>query len=132
MSERQAKKILVVDDDEHSLMVMDSLLKGEGYATTATWSTGEALRLLRSRPFDLVLFADNPPNKDSEEFLEKVQRMAIQPQVVIIQRIPSADAQHRFMGKGASGVLTKWMTAPEISRSVREQLKSNALQAACA
>lgn len=48
-------RILVVDDDETTLMLVGRLLGREGYAVLTSSSAATALALLRAEPFDVLL-----------------------------------------------------------------------------
>lgn len=119
MPETQTKSILIVDDDEHVLMALEALFESEGYVTTTAWSGHEALDLLRSRSFDLVLVDDYLPDLNSADILGQIQSMEIQPLVIIMQAKPTPGALRRFVALGACDVVGKWMPRHEISQAVR-------------
>jgi len=48
-------RVLIVDDDESVLLALEWLLETEGYETTTAWSGEEAVQLLVTRSFDVVL-----------------------------------------------------------------------------
>ena len=125
------KSILIVDDDELVLMTLEALLESQGYDTTTVWSGCEALELVRSKPFDLVLLDDYLPDLDSEEILRQIQHMAIQPLVIVMQAKPMFDAKRRLASLGAADVVGKWMPRREISQAVRNCLAPAVLQSLC-
>ena len=49
------KKILVADCHEDVLIILERLLEDAGFDTTTVWTAKEALTLLDSHAFDLVL-----------------------------------------------------------------------------
>jgi DNA-binding NtrC family response regulator len=51
----QSKRVLVVDNNDEESQVLASILDGAGYRPTTTWSGLEALELLESQEFDIVL-----------------------------------------------------------------------------
>lgn len=108
MAKEQRKSILVVDDDEHALIVLEALLENTGYDTTTAWSEQSALELLRSRKFDLVLLDDFLPDC-REGFLTQMERLGIRTPVVVMQSTqPTLHATVRFASLGASDVVSKW------------------------
>jgi two-component system, OmpR family, response regulator len=123
------KHILVVDDDEQFLMALAAILDDKGYATTTTWSGYEALKLLRTRPFDLVMLGDNMPDLGLKDVLRKMRIMSLEPLVMVMQDGPLVDAGGRLLSDGVNGVIAKTAGGAEISRAVRERLESNALAA---
>ena len=117
------KTILIADDDELVLMTLEALLESQGYDTTTAWSGREALKLMRSRSFDLVLLDDYLPDLDSEEILRQIQQhMAIKPLVIVMQTRPTLDARTRYASLGAADVMGKWTARREISQAVRNCL----------
>lgn len=57
-------RILVVDDNENNRYLMKTLLKGTGYAATLAVNGVEALKKLRSSPFDMIIADILMPNMD--------------------------------------------------------------------
>ena len=51
-------RVLIVDNNEDVLNTLDKLLTEEGFDTRTTWSGHEALALIRSQPFDVLLVDD--------------------------------------------------------------------------
>ncbi len=48
-------RVLIVDDDESVLLALEWLLENEGYETTTAWSGAQAVQLLGTCSFDVVL-----------------------------------------------------------------------------
>ena len=100
VSER--KRILVIDDDEQVLIALESLLENEGYGATTAWSGQEALRLLRSATFDLILLDDYLTDVTTEEILRQLRVMPVCPPVLLMQTPGlSDDAAARYARLGA-------------------------------
>ncbi len=121
------KRILIVDDDKHALIALAALLEIEGFDTTPVWSGQDALEHLRSEHFDLVLLDDCLPDLNSSELLWEVQKMEVQPWVIVMQAKPLTGAITRFTSLGACGLVGKWMPRCEITQVVRTCLTSTAL-----
>ena len=51
-------RILIVDNNEDCINALDKLLRGEGCETRSTWSGYEALALMQSQLFDVLLVDD--------------------------------------------------------------------------
>jgi CheY-like chemotaxis protein len=86
--ERKAN-VLIVDNDDRVLWKFQQLLENTGFNTTATWSGHEALGLLRSGVFDVLLVDDYLPDLHSHDFLEQVNRLPIQPSIVVMHSAPA-------------------------------------------
>jgi DNA-binding NtrC family response regulator len=63
-------RILVVDDEEALRMVLSSELEGEGYKVKSAADGREAISILTSNEFDLVLLDIKMPNVDGFEVLK--------------------------------------------------------------
>ncbi len=123
VSGQDRKRILIVDDDEHVLIVLQAMLENEGYDTTTAWGGLEALSLLRSRPFDLVLLDEYLPDLEASAILAHIQHMAIRPLAMVMQAEQSPGALNRFASLGACDVIDKWMARRDISETVRNCLR---------
>jgi CheY-like chemotaxis protein len=102
------KRVLVVDDDEHMLIALEALLETEGYETTTAWSGREALRLLRSRAFDLIVLDDYLADVPSEEILRQLQKVAVKTPVLLAQTARlTDDMASRYARLGARHFISK-------------------------
>lgn len=131
VSTQGKKSILIVDDDEHVLMALEALLESRGYDTTTARIGQQALELLLSGEFDLVLLDEQLPDLDSEEFLKQIQGMEIQPEVIVMQAKSDFDAMSRFSALGAGDVVGKWMPRREIVQAVDNCLAPTVLHCLC-
>ena len=78
------KSILVVDDDRTSRHLTESLLKRDGWKVTGAKDGIEALKLLRTRKFTLMLLDVWMPRMSGLELLEKIRTRADRPRVVVM------------------------------------------------
>jgi DNA-binding NtrC family response regulator len=67
-----ARRILVVDDEENVCKALRRTLKREGYDVTTDGSPPEALEILKTQRFDLVMSDHLMPNMTGLEFLKLV------------------------------------------------------------
>ena len=121
------QRILIVDDDEHLLMALQTLLEQDGYDTSTAWSGQEALDKLRSSKFDLVLLDEALPDVPSSDILRRIRGMQVQPWVIVMQANASPWAHTLYGELGASDVIGKWMARREIREGVRACLTQPAL-----
>jgi sigma-B regulation protein RsbU (phosphoserine phosphatase) len=102
--------LLVVDDNDDNRYTLTRRLNREGYANLTTATTGhEALDLLRSRPFDLVLLDIMMPDLNGYEVLEQ---MKLYPElqtvpVIMISALSEIDSVIRCIELGAEDYLPK-------------------------
>ena len=67
-------KILVIDHDISWAQLLSDLLIHDGHEVFSSSSTQDALRLLQSNQFDVVLAEINIPGADSQAFLEQIRQ----------------------------------------------------------
>jgi CheY-like chemotaxis protein len=77
-------KVLIVDNDDRVLWKFQESLENAGFDTTATWSGHEALVLLKSGVFDVLLVDEYLPDLHSHDFLERVRQLLTQPSIVVM------------------------------------------------
>jgi DNA-binding response OmpR family regulator len=109
MNERR-KRVLVVDSDDRMLIAVEQLLEDESVDTTTTWSAVEALRLLRSSDFDVLLMGDYIPDLSCEQFLREVQRNGVPAAVLVMESTAprTASSASYFLSLGATATVRKW------------------------
>jgi adenylate cyclase len=102
--------ILVVDDNEDNLYTLTQRLRREGYASLTTARDGrQALELLRSQPFDLVLLDVMMPELNGYQVLEELKaddRLRAVP-VIMVSAVDELDSVIRCIELGAADYLPK-------------------------
>jgi CheY-like chemotaxis protein len=94
MHSQAQNRVLVVDNDEDSLSRLGSALTEAGCQVRTTWSGIEALELLETNAFDVVLVDDYVPDLYIGDFLARITELrAHQPRVILMQNQPSSDKQ---------------------------------------
>lgn len=66
-------KIMIVDDQPDNIYMLDSLFKGNGYATVSAPNGAEALRLLKEGGADLIISDILMPVMDGFQFCQKIK-----------------------------------------------------------
>ena len=102
--------LLIVDDNEDNRYTLIRRLQREGYRNLATAADGqEALDLLRSRPFDLVLLDVMMPGLNGYDVLERIRadtRLRHVP-VIMISALDEMESVIRCIELGAEDYLSK-------------------------
>ena len=100
-------KILVVDDEEALRTVLASELEGEGYQVTTAVDGQNAIDILGSAVFDLILLDIKMPNVDGFEVLKFVKER--HPTTKIIMLTGFADLKNAIESKklGAEDFVSK-------------------------
>ncbi|HEV2400228.1 MAG TPA: response regulator [Candidatus Sulfotelmatobacter sp.] len=99
--ERQRKKILVADCHEDGLIVLEKLLEDAGFDTTTVWTAKEALRLVESHVFDLVLLSKYLPDSECDELLKVLRKRG--EIVTCVVMLPSEPEMTDFINLETSG-----------------------------
>ena len=102
--------LLVVDDNEDNRFTLTERLKREGYGNVACASNGrEALELLATRPFDLVLLDITMPEMDGYQVLHEVKADTTLRNIpiVMISAVDEIESVARCIGLGAEDYLAK-------------------------
>jgi sigma-B regulation protein RsbU (phosphoserine phosphatase) len=102
--------LLIVDDNEDNRYTLTRRLQREGYENFTTAADGQqALDLLKSRPFDLVLLDVMMPGLNGYEVLERIRadnRLRHVP-VIMISAVDELDSVIRCIELGAEDYLAK-------------------------
>jgi CheY-like chemotaxis protein len=108
MRHKGRKSVLIVDNNERVLWTFEEMLENAGFDTRTTWSGHEALALLQSQDFDVLLVDDYLPDLHASDFLDRVGRLPIQPWIVVMQGTPPTpgDLRH-YESLGASATVDK-------------------------
>lgn len=103
-----AKRILIVDNDEDFLTKLQILFEDRDYETTIAWGGREVLKELQSRRFDLILLSDYLPDVNCEEFWRDFGRLAGSASVALLEtNSPVEEMARRYLQAGGQCVLSK-------------------------
>jgi putative two-component system response regulator len=121
-----AKRILVVDDDENILNLEKTILEQKGFAVTPAAGGAEALRILESAVFDLVLLDVMMPEVDGFTVCRKIKedpRLKDVP-VIFLTAKGGGDALAEGFESGAVMYINKPFTANKLLTIVNTMLES--------
>ena len=116
------RRILVVDQDSHSLGVLLEPLKWEGYDTRGESSLKEALRVEKSWQPHIVLI-DAPVNSESRRALELFKRRLPHASVLLISDDRSIESIIAGLDAGADDYIIKPFVPLELLARIRTQLR---------
>ncbi|MGI8551943.1 MAG: response regulator [Dehalococcoidia bacterium] len=105
----QGARILVVDDDSINRMMLSYGVEQEGHIASTAEDGREALELLRSEPFDLVLLDLLMPEMDGYQVLEQMkQDLQLRDiPVIMVSALDEIDSVVRCIEMGAEEYLPK-------------------------
>jgi two-component system response regulator AtoC len=117
-------RILIVDDDPHFLRVLARILSGENFLVTPAGGACDALELLKSTQFDLIISDLRMPDCDGVGLLEALRRDGNNVPVIILTAYGEVDTYLAAMNAGATEYLNKPIHSEELMRIVRSCLRS--------
>jgi DNA-binding response OmpR family regulator len=124
-----AKRILVVDDDENILSLERTILEQKGFDVTAATGGADALKLLASQVFDLVLLDVMMPEIDGFTVCRKIKedpRLKDVP-VIFLTAKGGGEALAEGFESGAVMYINKPFTANKLLTIVNTMLESRSI-----
>jgi DNA-binding NtrC family response regulator len=112
------RRILVVDDQESMRSLLKDMLEVIGYDVTLAEGGEEALHLMESNQFDLVLTDLNMPGMDGTALLRAIKSTRAELPVVIITGYGTFHTEKRVMREGANGYISKPCTLSKIEATL--------------
>jgi DNA-binding NtrC family response regulator len=107
-------RILLVDDDTNTANGLRKILLQDGYDTLCAYTGNEALNLIESENFDIVITDMKLPDISGFSIIEKVKKKDADVPVVMITAFSSLQTAIDAMKKGADDYLTKPVNIDEL------------------
>lgn len=102
------KRVLVADCHEEVLIILERMLEDAGFDTTTVWTARDALELVASQGFDLVLVNEYLPDAECEDVLKALStKGAHVPCIVMQPSAPEITDVRGLQALGASEVVCK-------------------------
>ena len=119
------RRILMVEDDEKDLKVFKRQLDTPEYQLETVKSGADALDVVRSRPFDLILLDVLLPGVNGFEICRRIKEMdhAKDTQVVLITCLTDLENKIKGVESGADDYLVKPIDPRELQARVKALLK---------
>jgi len=121
-------KLLVVDDDEYVLAYLCSLLEREEYSVIGASGGGEALRLLDSHDFDIVISDLMMPEFTGLKVLEELRKKKPDTGFMLITAYGSMNSAIKALRLGAADYLVKPFEEEELLIRVRNIYEKQAIR----
>ncbi|MGC3972753.1 MAG: response regulator transcription factor [Pirellulales bacterium] len=115
--------ILVVEDEQRIAAFLDKALRAAGYATQIAQSGEQALALLNSSEFDLVILDLGLPGIDGFEVLNQLRGTGNNLPVIMLTARGSVEDTVRGLDKGADDYIVKPFRVDELLARVRVRLR---------
>ena len=116
----QETKILIVDDEKIALKNLEHVMKKEGYEIVGTQSGQNALKLLESQQFDLVLTDLRMEKVDGMQILKRCRELYPDTEVIMITGYATLASAVESMKHGAFYYIAKPFKLDEVRKVVKE------------
>lgn len=119
-------RILIVDDDRGTRHLLRGILTKAGFDTLVAKDGVEALSLLKSKRFDLMLLDVWMPRMNGLDLLEKLGTRKTRPRVVVMTSDDAPETLLKAVRQKAFKYVHKPVEAPALVQSVRDALQQAA------
>ena len=119
--------ILWADDEIDLLKPHILFLKSKGYEPVTVNNGRDALELVESRPFDLVILDENMPGLTGLETLQKVKEISPQTPVIMITKSEEENIMDQAVGNQIADYLIKPVNPMQILMSIKRNLHRDKL-----
>lgn len=126
-NEDAIRRVLVIDDDSATLVLICKILERGGYEVTPAGSSAEGLRLFRAKRFDLVLVDMVMPDMDGFETTSLLHRLSPEVKIIAMSGAVNArspDGLELALKLGAKRAIPKPFKPQELLSLVRECVAS--------
>ena len=120
-----SKRILVVDDDADNCALVQDALSGEGYELHLCYSGEDALNLLKSDRFDLILADIKMPRVSGIDLLQHVREHCHETHVILMTAYASLDTAIQALRGDATDYLIKPFSLTALRQRVRDVLRDD-------
>lgn len=122
------KKILIIDDEPHILLMLKKMLERAGYDIDIASNGLEGLTLFRKDPSDLVITDIIMPEKEGLETIREMKRMQSDLKIIAMSgggKISADNYLHTARIFGASRILEKPFTQQQMVDTVHELMNGS-------
>ncbi len=102
-----SKRVLIVDDEADNRELLVKILGKEGWSPKEARNGHEALELIRSEKFDLVLMDLMMPGMDGFTAIEQIKALQVSVPVIVISAVAEAQKLERAKKLGVHTCLIK-------------------------
>jgi CheY-like chemotaxis protein len=114
-------RILLVEDDPDTRMLMSVMLRLSGANVSAVRSASEARETLRVQDFDLLLSDIRMPEEDGWDLIQKVRALESEKSTMpalAVSAFNTREDQARSLAAGFQAHLAKPLTQPDLERAI--------------
>ena len=127
-SAEETPSILIVDDEYSVRDSLENWFRKDGYRASSARDAREALQLLQSGGFDIVLLDIKMPGMDGMELQRRLKELDPEIVVIMITAFASVETAVQALKEGAFDYVTKPIDPDELSHLVRRALEHRRLR----
>jgi len=116
------KKILVVDDEESVRIILKEMLAKGDYNVEVASDGEEALKILKTGPFDMLITDINMPNMDGVALLQKSKELFPSMPVIFITAFGKDKIIINAMKIGLANFIEKPFRMDEVLKTVKDYI----------
>ena len=120
---KQAKRILVVDDEENARIGLSRLLSKEGFMVDSVSNGYEALNYLRQQEVNLIVTDINMPEMNGIAFLKELNKSFPNSNVIMITAYGGVESYIEAMNLGAFEYINKPVKIEELKSILKKIFK---------
>jgi DNA-binding NtrC family response regulator len=120
---KQAKRILVVDDEENARIGLSRLLSKEGFLVDSVANGYEALNYLRQQEVNLIVTDINMPEMNGIAFLKELNKSFPKSNVIMITAYGGVESYIEAMNLGAFEYINKPVKIDELKSILKKIFK---------
>jgi DNA-binding NtrC family response regulator len=131
-TKNQKNRILVVDDDPNMIKLIQFYLLKEDYEITPCTKGRDALNILKTNQFEVILIDFLMPEMDGHTLLKKMrEELKIEIPIVAVTAHGASDDLMKMIDDGAYDILQKPFTANRLKLTLKNALLHKSLLDNC-
>lgn len=120
MEQRARPSILIVDDDVSMARTTAMILERKGWAVTTAHNGPEAIEIVRTQPFNVILMDIRMPLMDGVETVRRIKRVRPDAVVIMMTAYAVEDLVQQALEEGAYGILYKPLDIDRVMSLIEE------------
>lgn len=112
-------RILVIDDDTYIRDMLEEFLKGKGYDVETISNGHDAIEIIKTKAFDVIMVDLKMPGMSGIEILSMAKRLEPDAMVIIMTGYASLDTAIQAIRQGAYDYITKPFQLEEVCIAIR-------------
>lgn len=113
------KTVLIVDDEPNMLITLSDILNLEGFDVSVADDGSQAIEIIGSRQFDIILLDYKMPDLNGVETFQEIQRLQADVKVIFITAYYHESTVKDAIQEGAVGVCQKPLSIPALLKLIK-------------